>query len=70
MNIQKPESDAKSQREADRDDHGVQESADAADVMAIDKVTDSVAERNSRDEIKDTCGKGYLRGLSPAEDKA
>ena len=66
MNIQKPESDAKSQRQADRDDHGVQESADAADVMAID----SVSERNARDEIKDTWGKGYLRGLSPAEDKA
>ena len=51
MNIQKPESDAKSQRQADRDDHGVQESADAADVMAIDKVTDSVAERNFNDFI-------------------
>ena len=70
MNIQKPEGDAKSQRQANRDDHGVQETADTTDVMAIDKVTDSVAERDSRDEIKDTCGKGDLRVFSPAEDEA
>ena len=70
LNIQKSESDAKSQRQADRDHHGVQETADAADVVAVKKVTHRVAERDSRDKVEDTGGEGDLRSRAPSEHEA
>ena len=70
MNIHQPESNAESERQADRNHHSVQEPADAADVMAVEKIAYSIAERYPRYEVEDTGSEGDLWSFPPTEHEA
>ncbi len=69
MNIKQFESYAKPKGQADCNDYGMQETADATDIMTIDQVAYRVAERNPRHKIKYARRKCHFRSFTPAVDK-